>query len=146
MKNHYDKEDSYFEYIDGDMPADEKNKFESHLKDCGACRAELEKITSDLKELKTLPEIEPAQNSWVEFVKKTRKAKKAPMPAFVRWAAAAAAICVCLICVLFFAKNVYKEKEVVKKPQKFYYAIIIPKFESPDKLDLVKYLDEKEVN
>lgn len=139
MKNHYDKEDSYFEYLDNLMPADEKNKFENHLKNCPECRVKLEKIASDLKELKTLPGIEPAQNSWVEFVKKTRGAKKTPMPVFFRWAAAAAAICMCLICVLFFAKNIHTGKEVtLTTKDSLSYVVVIEGMETEKSVDILK--------
>lgn len=141
MKSHYNKDEFYFEYLDNMLIAEDKNEFENHLKSCDLCAKKLDQIKSALQLIKNQPEIEPKQNSWVEFLKQIHKTEKR-VSYKVKLAWSVATLCVCLFIAWFFAKNILikKEEAMLTTKDKLSYVVVINNFESERKVELLKIL------
>lgn len=71
------------DYMDGILPASEKQEVEKHLESCLACREELLRLRNLRAETAALPkEIKPARDLWPEIAGRIASTKQATSPSF----------------------------------------------------------------
>ncbi len=81
------------EYLDGELAPDRRAALEAHLRDCPACRQELEALRRTTARLEAAPDREPEKDLWPEIHRALElEPRSEPSPASRhRWRAAIAA-------------------------------------------------------
>lgn len=76
--NHLDAQNSMADYLDGDLPLEQRARFDAHLDTCEECVHELEQLRQIPYLLKGLPEVEPPAMLTHDVMRKIRLGEAEP--------------------------------------------------------------------
>lgn len=76
--------DRLSEYIDGDLPGEDRRALEAHLAQCDACRATVLELRAVTQQAAALPRLEPARDLWKDIASAIESAGDATIVEFPR--------------------------------------------------------------